>query len=349
MEPKLNAKRFKSRTPLYIRRRNGVIFFQTQIEVARSDGFRSGIYYEYSKIDSQKSYTEIGGIALSELKRFDELSDLSESEFSSLTGVNMQVYEETSDELRLKYMGANNFQELMTEYEECSVHYDLTSKKFSFSLSWLWKKGKQYLRDDCLSTGQKGLLEFKETLEFDFGISSDQLGKMIIEALHRGNLLTNSALGNRQTSKSIMLNNGKIIRITPPKDEHFIDYDDAGTAELYQVYSYIDKNDNESILDFMLTSAPELYDSLNCEAINKAWNDAFDSIEKIQVFEGEFGVFRYSAEMEATELYRLAYFTTIHNDLVLECCLEVAHPKKKKSIIKKLLPQFKQFVMDIKF
>ena len=92
MIPKLLTERFQSRIPLYLRKRNEMIFFQTQIEVAHKDGFRSGIYCEQAKIESNKIPFEISQAALNIISRFHKLSELTDTEFSELIVMNIEDY-----------------------------------------------------------------------------------------------------------------------------------------------------------------------------------------------------------------------------------------------------------------
>lgn len=339
---------FTARTPFYVRRRNGMIFFQTQIEVARDDGFRSGIYCEYAKIEAYKTPQEIGSAALSVINRFHELSDMTDDEFYKFKGMSMDDYKKFEDYERLQFMGAKDSKELDLKYEECTVGYYLSSKKYKFALSWVYKKGNQYLRDLSDSTGEKGILTFEKPLEFDDSITAEMLGEMILEAFERSKQMAEKMSSKTYPVKLIDLFEGTTIEVTPPKDKHFIDCEDAGVGELYQVYSYITREGAASSADFMLSAAPELYEALTCESIRSAWTEAFGESDMITISEKQYGIFQYRAEMINKKIYRIAYFADCKDGSVLECCMEIAYPNQKKKLIEKLPALFEQFALNCK-
>ena len=85
MIPKLQEYMNDSRIPLFLRKRNGKIYFQMQVDVAGEDGLRAETHCEFEKV--QADDTEIiGKTAKKMLARFHEISDLTLTEFTELTG-----------------------------------------------------------------------------------------------------------------------------------------------------------------------------------------------------------------------------------------------------------------------
>lgn len=349
MIPKLQEYMNNSRIPLYLRKRNGMIYFQLQIEVAQENGLCGGIYNEFSKIESTKPSHEIGKLALSLLERFHQLSDLSMEDFYQLTGLEMTEYKIKESKERLLFMGATSSDELERAYEKCSIDFDVAAGLYNFGLSWFYKRGNHYYIDFSSSTGEKGVLTFDKPLEFDDNVTPECLGEMILEAFERSRKMSERMSGEFCPTKQIELLDETIIEVTPPKDKHFIDCDDAGVSELYQVYSYISKEGANHSADFMLTVAPELYEDLNCDNIRSAWFEAFGAADDITVTETQYGIYRYRAEMTNKKMYRIAYFTSCKDGLVLECCMEVVNPSKKKKLIEKLPALFEEFALNCKF
>ena len=335
---------FTSRLPLVMRRKNGTIYFQLQVEIARNDGLCAGIYEEFKKIQNDSTLSEIGRVAKEMLLRFHELGDLSIEEFKSVVGSDeIDTYEKEQYISLLKLVNAKNEDDLSRNYENCSIRYILSERKYCFLLDWVYKEGKRFFNSSSLSTGKKGILTFDNALEFYDDVLPEQLGEMIMEAFERSNKMAAAMSGGTLPDKEIDLLEGTIVTVTPPKDKHFVDNEDAGVGEIYQDYAYIAKEDAESSADFMLTVAPELYEELSCDNIRLAWIEAFGEAEEISVTETEYGIFSYRAELKNKKMYRIAYFRELNDGTAVECCMEIPNPSKKKRLTEKLPSMFEQF------
>ena len=77
---------FTERIPLCIRRR---IYYQTQIEVARADGYCHKTYSKVKYKTDEYNIKEIGMIAHNLLKEFEETGDLSIAEYEQLVGMDI--------------------------------------------------------------------------------------------------------------------------------------------------------------------------------------------------------------------------------------------------------------------
>lgn len=335
---------FKSRLPLVIRKRDEYIYFQLQIDIARNDGLRAGKYIETEKIKFEGNPELIGKVAKDMILRFHELGDLSVEDFKRITREDeIDAYEKEEYFRRLKFFGAENEEELSNKYDKCFIEYMLFENKYSFALAWAYNEGKRFFLDDSPSTGKKGILTFDNALEFYDDVLPEQLGEMIMEAFERSNKMAAAMSRGTLPDKEIDLLEGTIVTVTPPKDKHFVDNEDAGVGEIYQDYAYIAKEDAESSADFMLTVAPELYEELSCDNIRLAWIEAFGEAEEISVTETEYGIFSYRAELKNKKMYRIAYFRELNDGTAVECCMEIPNPSKKKRLTEKLPNLFEQF------
>lgn len=348
MIPKLQEYMNGSRIPLCFRRRNGKIYYQLQIEVAREDGLCAGIYCEFEKV--QADDTEIiGKTAKKMLSRFHEIGDLTLSEFQDLTGFdNVDSYEIQKKEERLKFLEIKTYNALDDSFDECIIDYNVNNDHYSFSLSWIYREGRKKWRDSSESTGKQGIFTFEEPLEFDEDIAPERLGEMILEAFDRSKKMATVMSRGTCQPKEIDLFEGTIIEVISPKDKHFADYDDAGVGEIYQDYAYISREGSESSADFMLTAAPEIYEDLSCDNIRSAWIEAFGEADELNVTETEYGIFQYRAEFKNKKMFRIAYFRELNDGTALECCLEITSPSKKKKLIEKLPEMFEQFAINCK-
>ena len=172
---------FDNRIPLCIYRRNNVIYFQTQIEVARADGLRRKTYTEEKcKID-EHNIKEVGTLADKLLKSFEDIGDLSIAEFKELVGMDIEQYESIPKDRDafLKFYDAKDTKDLVRYYDSCSLYYNIFRKKYSFNI-WWHKKGCQYPISCDSSQGEKGILTFDTPLEFTDHSDPEQRGKIII-------------------------------------------------------------------------------------------------------------------------------------------------------------------------
>lgn len=349
MIPKLQEYMNDKRIPFFLRKRKETIYFQMQIDVAREDGMCAGIYCEYDKTMLTDSTEVIGVKAQKMISRFHELADLSLHEFNTLTGTDMNFYKAQKEEReRMKFLEVKTEKELNESFIECGIEYIISNNRYNFFLSWIYQEGRKKWCDSSDSTGKEGILTFDEPLEFDDNVAPERLGEMILEAFERSRKMAERMSGEFCPAKQIELLDETIIEVTPPKDKHFIDCDDAGVGELYQVYSYIAKEGANPSAGIMLTVAPELHEDLNCDNIHSAWIEAFGSADDLTVTETQYGIYKYRAEMTNKKMYRIAYFTSCRDGLVLECCMEVVNPSKKKKLIEKLSTLFEEFVLNCK-
>lgn len=348
MIPKLNED-FKSRVPLVIRRRNGIIYYQVQIDVARDDGLCAGRYCEYSKSETNITLHDIGQSALRLLERFHQLSDLSESEFYQLKGITIEQYKETKNNNCFSFFEVKDFDELYTTFEDIALSYDIKTGIYHFFFTWTYKCGNHFHLDHADSTGTEGVLTFNKPLEFNDSITPEELGSIIEEAFLRRNKLEAMAPGNFAPVKKITLNDGSVLTVKAPKNKKFADYSNIGFADTYQVFSYIANYGDTPSAEFIISSAPELHGDLNCDNIRLAWCEAYDKAELLEAREIQYGIYNIRAEMRSSKSHRIAYFSKLNSGQVLECCMNVKQPNKRKKLDEKLSSLFETFALNCKF
>lgn len=168
-----------------LHRRNGVVYFQLQIDIAREDGLCEETYYEYFKLGSDKTTKEIGQLALNLLDRFHTMGDLSVNDFYKQTGQSIDDYKLNQGKDYLKFMDAKDIKEVEEKYDECILEYTLADNKYSFKLSWTYRRGSRKLYECSDSTGIRQVLIFDKPLEFTGDIDAEKLGKMILESFDR--------------------------------------------------------------------------------------------------------------------------------------------------------------------
>ncbi len=337
---------FTARIPLVIRRRNNVVYFQTQIDVARANGYVHMVYSEEYKTDD--SIKEVGMLADKLLKRFEDIGDLSIAEFEDLVGMDIEQYESIPKrEAYLKFFGAKDYKDLDRNYDDCSIGYNIAEKKYSFTL-WWYKKGS--IGNCSYSTGEPGILTFDTPLEFTDYSDPEMLGEMIIEALDRSRKITDKVAGNPYPEKDIeLLNESKLI-ISAPRDKHFVDYDDYGVGELYQAYMYFPREDSEEAsAAFYIGMAAEIDGEINEENIRRAWEKQNGKVEFFEVKPIEHGIFKLRAEMRNKSIHRISYLLEIADCELLDCTMELRKPNSRKKLDEKLTGLFEEFARQCKF
>ena len=340
---------FRSRIPIVIRRRNNMFYYQLQIDIAGNDGLCEDMYHEFYKFDSKLSIREIGVYTLNLIKRFHLLGDLSVEEFNELTGQTISDYKQNKGKGFLEFMDARNSKEVEEKYTMCTISYDVINDEYTFNLSWISKNGPHNYYASSLSTGKEGLMTFEEPLKFGNDITAEPLGRMILEAFDRSQMMSEKLSGKFTGAKTVDIINERYLEIIEPTDEHFIDYGDGGLGDIIQMYSYVSKEGAKSSAAFYLSCATELMDELlSCDSVRAAWMNIYGSENEIEVKETEYGIYRFRAEIKNNNVYRIAYFTDCYGDILLECCMEIPNPSKKKKLVDALPPLFEQFAFRCK-
>lgn len=341
---------FDNRIPLCIYRRNNVIYFQTQIEVARADGLRRKTYTEEKcKID-EHNIKEVGTLADKLLKSFEDIGDLSIAEFKELVGMDIEQYESIPKDRDafLKFYDAKDTKDLDRYYDSCSLYYNIFRKKYSFNI-WWHKKGCQYPISCDSSQGEKGILTFDTPLEFTDHSDPEALGEMIIEALDRSRKISDKVAGNPYPEKTIELLSGTTMIVSAPRDKHFSDCEDYGVGELHQAYLYFSKEGADSSAEFYLGIAAELDCDMSEDNIRNAWEKLHGKADFFEVKSAKLGIFKIRAEMKNKSVHRISYLLRIDESELLDCTMELHKPNTRKKLDEKLTAMFEEFARKCSF
>jgi len=176
--------------------------------------------------------------------------------------------------------------------------------------------------------------------------TEDDIGQAIMDVFKTVEMHNNVLV--EDFYQNIKLLNNSQITLSMPDDAHFVDNKDGGSAEIYQCYSYIPKDGDESIAEFYLGIASELDCNLSPENIRNCWIELNGKADELKVENVEYGIFRIRAEMNNKSVHKISYFLQITDDLLLECGMEVHQPNKRKKTDEKLSDLFEQFALSCK-
>ena len=342
---------FNSRIPLILRRRNNIIYLQSQFEVARDDGLCAGIYSTYANIRDD-SIALIGTKVLELLAEFEEETDLTLEEFSEITQLTMEEYELNKFNMSLKAVRAKDKKDLDLNYAQCFIEYDINLKKYSFNLDWIERNKRGYYYDCSESTGDPKILTFDKPLEFYSDISPEELGSMVLEAFDRIKKIEEKVNGKKsrgEARKQIDVFDEINLSVAVPRDKHFEDLEDNGVGELYQLYSYFPKENSESVADFYLGMAAELACNTSSEHVQKTWEEFYGVLEFFEMKEVDYGIFNLRVEMKNKKCHRISYLMQMDEDSLLECTMDLSQPGKRKKLDEKLSALFEEFALSCKW
>ena len=148
--------------------------------------------------------------------------------------------------------------------------------------------------------------------------------------------------------KSLKLMDDSVLTVKHPRDRHFVDYEDAGAAEIYQSYCYLPQEGAESSADFFVGIAPELDCNLDPSNVRREWERLCGKADFFEMQEADYGIFRLRAEMRNKSTHKISYFLQMEEDLLLECSMDVKHPNRRKKLDEKLTGLFEEFALSCK-
>lgn len=336
---------FDERIPLVLRERDGNIYLQLQIDVARDDGLRAGPYYKKFYQVKSGSYEQVGEKVWEALNQYLEYSDLTLQQFEALTHMTKEEYDTTSFNNILEFCSAKDDKELTRDYISCSIGYSLVTKKYTFGLEWPIRRGADYYTDFADSAGKPNLITFDTPLEFYEGCPAGELGRMVMEALDRSRRIGDIVNRRKPARKTVELLDGaeSTISVKIPKDRHFVDLEDNGVGELYQVYAYQTEVGQDPVAYFYIGMAAELCCNMEHDHIRQVWSEVYGKPEEMDIREVEFGRFHLRVEMRNKKTHRISYLTRLEEDLLLECGMEVEYPNRRKKTDARLAKMFEDF------
>ena len=194
----------------------------------------------------------------------------------------------------------------------------------------------------------KFLLTFDEPLEFTDHSDPEKLGEMIIEGLDRSRKITDRVAGNPYPEKNIELLNESKLTVSAPRDKHFIDEEDYGVGEVYQLYGYYPREDSEEASAvFYIGIAAELDCDMSEDNIRRAWEKQNGKAEFFEVKPTECGIFKLRAEMRNKKVHRISYLLQIDECELLDCTMELRKPNSRKKLDERLTAMFEEFAGKI--
>ena len=293
--------------PLTIRKKENSIKFQCQHEVAAKDGSFLGVCVDFFAMEYNNSVEEIGKKVSVLLNKFHEYADFTKEDVYNLKHMAWEEYEKIRGQEIRTYFGVKDSKEMMTEYQVCTIDYNIAQKRYYFVCHWFNKRQKCF--ESSGSTGKPGLLTFDTPLEFDSSISPEALGRMTLEAFDRCQQLRDAAAGNKFPKKQLTLLDETMLEVQMPRDKHFSDSEDMGAGELYQVYEYFPKEDSEDAqAHFFLGIGAELDCDLSEEHILAAWEKYHGKAEFFEIQEVKHGIYSLRAELRNKNVHKVSYF-----------------------------------------
>lgn len=187
----------------------------------------------------------------------------------------------------------------------------------------------------------------KKTLPY--GTPYEDLGKYTISAFESlEEYCSDTTIPKRQV-ENIKLLSGGLVEFTVPKDDHFVDGDDFGVGEIYKGYSYLPKEDADSVAEMFLGIGAELDCNLHPDNIKKSWEAYHGAAISFSYEEVSCGIFTASAELRNKDTHKVSYFLKIDDNEIFECSLEVNKPNMRKKTDEKLRDIFNAFAKSCKF
>lgn len=158
----------------------------------------------------------------------------------------------------------------------------------------------------------------------------------------------NSKTHKIENKKEILLLDGKKIIIELPWNDKWMDYQDDGSAEVYQNYKYL-SNDGEVLADIFWSLAPELDCELSRENIFTSWQDNYGKAICFECKPMIDSVYTMRAEMKTVDLYKVSYYVQTAEDLLLECGLQVHTKNMSDKQTEQFVKLFEKLIKNSKF
>ena len=334
----------KERIPLILYMDKKRVISELQSSTLKPDGNFKGYYFEYSHFERNSSEEAFGKYVFAELMKYNAYGDMTQEEIYNKTGMTREEHNEKMEVLELDLAEVKTLNQLYQKYLRCSIRYHVLENRYELGLSWLKHKGKELFFETASSTGKPGLLTFPTPLEFDSTIAPETLGRMVLEAFDRCQQLTDAAAGNKFEVKELTLFDDSVLEIQMPRDKHFFDSGDMGTAEIYQMYEYFPKEDAEDAqAQFFLGIGEELNCDISQDNITAVWESNYGKAEFQEIKAVKQSIYCLRAELRNKTIHKVSYFVKQNEELLLECSMEVFQPGKRKKLEEKLLELFEEF------
>ncbi len=179
--------------------------------------------------------------------------------------------------------------------------------------------------------------------------NAEEIGKAVISTFYSSELFYKKyRTESKDINKEIQLLDGTKLTVKIPWNNEFVDFQDVGSAEIYQCYKYI--SNNEDILaDVFLGIAPELDCNIAHSNIQSVWEKIYGKADFFEVRDIDYGIFKLRVEMKNKNTHKISYLLKMEEDLLLECGLQIYNQNKSEKLVKQFIIWFEQFVSSCKF
>ena len=172
---------------------------------------------------------------------------------------------------------------------------------------------------------------------------TEEIGKSVIDVFAASESYYGSKKAYKVKDKrTISLLDEKKIVINSRWDDKWVDFQDGGSAEIYQLYKYV-ADDGDVLACIYWGIAPELDCDMSRDNVMTSWKRLYG---KVDVYEYKLvtgSIFSTCAEMENEDVHKISYYVQMMDDLLLECGLEIL----KENVSGKQASQFIKFFNDV--
>lgn len=182
--------------------------------------------------------------------------------------------------------------------------------------------------------------EIIDTVVLSTDANAEEIGKAVIFTFLGSELFYKThKTEKKESKKKILLLDGSELTVKLPCMKEFVDFQDAGSAEIYQCYKYV-SDDGDILAEIFLGIAPELDCDLSEANILNSWRNAYGKANFIEIKKVSHNVFSVRAEMKNENIHKVSYYAQTDEDLLLECGLQIYTQSESE----KLTEQFENWV-----
>ncbi len=128
------------------------------------------------------------------------------------------------------------------------------------------------------------------------------------------------------------------------QDDHYVDEQDYGSAEIYQGYSYYKESFDDSVADLYYSIASELDCDISSDNIRKVYSALYGADAQIEIKEISHRVFEKRVEVIGKEIHHITYLKQVDESELLACELNLKIKPAGKRIYAKVLKDFEKMV-----
>ncbi len=128
------------------------------------------------------------------------------------------------------------------------------------------------------------------------------------------------------------------------QDNHYVDEQDYGSAEIYQGYSYYKESPDDSVAELYYSIASELDSDISSDNIRKVYSGLYGADALIEIKEISHRVFEKRVEVIGKEIHHIIYVKQVDESELLACELRLKIKPAGKRIYAKVLKDFEKLV-----